>query len=279
MTDVFYIDGKYVSEVDANIPVTDLSIVRGYGIFDFLRTYNKQPFMLSAHLQRLARSADLLELPLRWSEQELTDIVMQALERSSYSEANIRLIVTGGSSASFLIPDDEPRLIVMVTGVREIPQHYFTDGAKVITENTERYLPQAKSLNYVAAVRAMRRAKKAGAVEALYINPNDYVLEGTTTNIFAIKGNTLITPEDHILHGITRGVVLKIAEEHYTVEVRPVAFTELLEADELFITSSNKEIMPIVQVDDHIIANGKPGEATQHLMQLFKDFSRQTIKT
>lgn len=279
MTDVYYVDGQFYEANDAKIPVTDLAIVRGYGIFDFLRTYNGQPFMLPSHLQRLQHSAKVLEIPLRWSESELTDIIHQALSRSSHEEANIRIIVTGGDSSTFLVPDDEPRLIVMITAVSTYAEHYYHTGAKIITEPSERYLPEAKSLNYLSAIRAIRRAKKADAVEALYISTNGNVLEGTTTNVFAIKGNTLITPEDYILQGVTRKVVLEIAQEHYTIEVRELSLEELLQADELFITSSTKEVMPIVQVDEQIIGDGKPGEATQHLIQLFKDFSRQVLNT
>lgn len=273
MTNVFYVDGRYVEQGQATLPVTDLAVVRGYGVFDFMRTYGGKPFMAAAHIARLRRSASLIDLPVPWTDEEIMAIVSETLARNPHPEANVRIIVTGGDSPNFLLPDDAPRLLVMVTPVLPIPQAYYDHGVKVITERTQRYQPDAKTINYIAAIRAMKRAKAADAAEAIYLSADGLALEGTTTNLFAFYGDTLVTPYHGILRGITRGVVLEMARPHFAIEERDLPLSELLTADEVFITASNKQVMPVVQVDDHRIAGGQVGERTRRIMSLYKDYT------
>lgn len=277
MSSIFYMDGEFVRAEQAQIPATDLAVLRGYGVFDFLRTYGGKPFHLDEHLERLRRSASLIDLELPWSHEEIRAIVSATLARNSYPESNVRIVVTGGASDDFITPKAQPRLLVLVTPAARSPEHYYTDGAKVITFETERYLPGAKTLNYIPAIRAMKRAREAGAIEAIYVSRAGHALEGTTTNLFAFYDNQLVTPGDSILWGITRGTVLELAKDYFPIDMRDLPLSELLRADEVFITSSNKQIMPIVQIDDTIIGGGKPGEHTQQLMQRFNQFVQSPV--
>jgi branched-chain amino acid aminotransferase len=269
---IFYIDGDFMPADESTISVTDLAVLRGYGVFDFLRTYGGKPFHLDEHLQRLRRSATLIDLEVPWSHEELKAIVAETLSRNDHAESNVRIVITGGASDDFITPKDQPRLLVLVTPAMRSPEHYYIEGAKVITFETERYLPGAKTLNYIPAIRAMKRARAVGAIEAIYVNRLGNALEGTTTNLFAFFGETLVTPGDGILWGITRGTVLELAKSAYPIEMRDLPLAELLTADEVFITSSNKQIMPIVQIDDHRIGRGLPGAHTGRLMEMFNAF-------
>lgn len=278
MGDVFYIDGRYVDREDALIPITDLAVLRGYGVFDFLRTYNGQPFHLEAHVDRLFRSAEAIDLILPWTRAEVADIILETLARNDHAESNVRIVVTGGDAVDFLNPEDRPRLAVLVTPARPPADHYYTDGAKIITVRDMRYLPRSKSLNYIPAIRALKRARAVGAVEAIYVDPDSHALEGTTTNLFAFYEDTLVTPpEDGILPGITRGVVLELMAGIHQIEERPLNLDMLYSADEVFITASNKQIMPVVQVDDVVIGAGIPGEQTRRVMALFAEMTGAAI--
>lgn len=133
--------------------------------------------------------------------------------------------------------------------------------------------PTVKSLNYIGAIMAVEQAKKEGAVEAIYRTPDGYLTEGTRANFFIIKGNQLITPNVDVLAGITRAVVLKLAARTFDVVQRPIHMAELTEADEAFITSSTKELLPVVQVDEIVIGDGAPGEGTLSLLQTFREYA------
>lgn len=274
---IFYINGDYVSEENAVLNARDLSILRGYGAFDFLRTYGGQPFRLDKNITRLRRSCELLELDLAWSDDEIADIVLETLHRNAHgkSEFNIRLVVTGGVSNDNLIPDGEPSLLVLVQPVKAPPSTWYENGAKVITVANDRLMPESKSIMYTPAIIAQKRARKVGGIEALYKDDDGNVLEGTTVNIFAVVGNTLITPpaDGRILPGITRMTVLEIAQEHYTIEQRDLPYDELIAADEVFMTAANKQIVPLVTVDDHTIGDGTVGEGTRHIMALFAEIT------
>jgi branched-chain amino acid aminotransferase len=265
-----YIDGQFVLDSDALIPATDLAVLRGYGVFDYFRTYGGRPFHLEAHLARLQRSAGLIGLEMPHSLEEIRPIVMETLRRNSHAESNVRVILTGGDSDDHLMPRGQSRLIILVTPFVPPPETWYRDGVKVITERTERYMPEAKTLNYTPAIVALQKAKIVGAIDAIYIDRAGRVLEGTTTNLFAFVDDVLVTPGDGILCGITREVVLELASDLYEIQIRDLSAEELLRADEVFITSSNKQICPVRQIDDTVI--GSPGRHTQRLMEHFKEF-------
>ncbi len=271
---VYYINGQYVDTENATLPVSDLAILRGYGIFDFLRTYGGKPFQLEAHLQRLMRSAELIDLECPWDIDTLTDIIMETLARNSYDESNVRIVVTGGDSPDNFMPQGNSRLLVMVTPVQNIADHYYTDGGEVVTMNIARYIPGAKSLNYIPAIIARRKALKMNpkSLETIYRNDGK-VIEGTTTNTFIVKDGQWITAGDRLLHGITRAEVIKLIESYATLETRDITLEEYYNADEVIITSSNKEVVPIVKVDDRVIGGGTVGEQTKRLMQIWREMT------
>ena len=271
--DVFYVDGEFVPADEAKIPIDDLAVLRGIGVFDFMRTYYGKPIFLRQHIARLQQSARQIGLDLIWTEEELIDIVQHALRRNGHREASIRIVVTGGSSPDFITPQGNPRLLVLVTAVTPVPKWWHTRGIKVITLESERTLPGAKSIDYIPATMALKAARDRDALEAVYVNRNGMVLEGTTSNLFMFNSNTLITPGQNILSGITRQTVLDLARKIFTVDIQDIPKTKLLGADEVFITGSNRMVVPVVQVDDIVIGDGKPGRCTRRIMESFADYT------
>lgn len=270
---IFYVDGEYVEDSMATIPLTDLAVLRGYAVFDFLRTYGGKPFCLEQHLQRLQNSASLLNIKCPWSLSFLEEIVNETLLRNDFSEANVRLIITGGKSLDSITPLGESRLIVMVSSVGLYPQEWYKDGAKIITSDVTRYIPGAKSTDYIKAIVALRAASESGAMESIYVNKDNQLLEGTTSNIFFVTDDQIVTPGEGILPGITRQVVITLAKERFNISQRSITREELADCSEAFLTSSNKEVVPIVQIDDVIISS-KPGPVTLDVMDLFRQYTK-----
>jgi len=184
-------------------------------------------------------------------------------------------VVTGGASPNFITPQQQPSLIVMLAPVKPYPVTIYEHGASLITVDLPRFMPAVKSLNYITAIRGQERARAAGAIEALYCSAEGMISECTTSNFFVLRGDELITPDTDVLGGVTRAAVLDIAADLFTVVKRPIRYDELATVDEAFITSTTKEIMPIVQVDEIAIATRSPGLGTQRLHGLFRQLIAQ----
>jgi branched-chain amino acid aminotransferase len=272
----YYVNGEFVSSEEAGLPLNDLGIVRGYGVFDLLRTYGRSPFRLAQHLERLQRSAARIDLTLPKPIDEIGRIVNQTLQvNPQASDVSIRIVVTGGTSASFLMPEDHPSLIVMLAAVNPSNPAHFLDGAKLITVDHERFMPTVKSLNYITAIISLKEARKNGAVEALYRTHDGLVTECTTSNFFAFRDGRLITSDVQVLDGVTRGAALDAAEDIYEIDYRPLSYAELATVDEAFITSTTKEIMPIVRINDIVIGDGAVGVHTRRLMSVLHELIRR----
>ena len=271
---VFYINGDYVHAECATIPATDLAILRGYGIFDFLRTYGGLPFQLGAHLRRLQRSATLIDLNMPWDIEELGEIVLETLARNDFDDSGIRIVVTGGEGENGFMPRGDSRLLVMVTPLANLPAASYEHGAEVVTVELHRHLPKAKTINYIPGITAQIKALKrnSNAIEAIY-RDDGTVIEGTRSNTFIFKGGRWITPADGLLLGVTRAEVIKLLETEGSLEKRDITLDEYYGADEVILTSSTKEIVPIVKVDDETIGNGRPGDNTKKLMRQWREMT------
>ena len=269
---VYYVNGQYVAADQAALGLNDLGIVRGYGVFDLLRTYDGKLFKLHEHVLRLERSAALIGLELPWSTAEIEAIARATYMRNAIANATIRIIVTGGAADDFMTPQQHPTLIVMVNPIGIPAPEQQSHGVKVITTRIERMMPTVKSLNYITAIMAMQAARRVGAVEAIYRTADDRITEGTRANFFIFRDNRLITPQTDVLGGITRDVVLEIAGDDFEVVEAPLFYADLATCDEAFLTSSTKEILPVTQIDDITIGQGKPGPNTRKLIELFSAY-------
>lgn len=272
--DIYYIDGQFVDEDKAVVSVKDIVVLRGFGVFDSLITYNKRPFRLKEHVERLQNSAKHIGLGIGPSNEEICKITEETIKLNpDHDESKIRILYTGGISSDGVTPDGNGSLMVMATPRHMLPDRWYTDGTKIITVDIERILPGAKSTNYLSAIYALGQARRQNAIEAVYVDRNDRVLEGTTTNFFMFRDNKLITAGKDILPGITRSVMIELANGNYEVEIRDIDKREIASAEEIFITASNKEVVPVIKVNDLIIGNGQPGPQTRKVMQLFRDYT------
>lgn len=265
-----FVDDAWVSADDAKISLFDLSVIRGFGIFDFLRTYNRKPFMLPEHINRLFNSARLLGIVVPKTKTQIKKIVLEGIQNSSYKETIARIVVSGGVSSDGISRTDSSTFAVLFTEAKDYPEAFYTKGVTVISRQFERPFPHAKSLNYLAAVSMLAEAKKKNAVEVLYINHFGHILEGTTSNFFAVIGNKIVTPTAGILPGITRGVTMTLAKKlKIRVVESELLYSQIPLFDEAFITASNKEIMPVVAIDDMKVGNGKVGTVSRKLITAY----------
>lgn len=268
----WYIDGEWVHPPQATLSLHDLGILRGYSAFEALRTYDRRPFCLQEHVERLTRSAGMIDLELPRTQEDIAGIVHEIITRNPYRHAMVRLLVTGGESEDGIMATSRPKLIVMINPLGERDWQYFAKGRYLITTRLQRETPEAKTSNYVSAIRALKEAARRGADDALFVNEQGHVQETTRGNFFLIRGDTLITAREGILHGITRNIVLELARGRFIVEERPILLKELAQADEAFMTSSSREITPIVRIDEQLISSGQAGSRTTELEQRFVAF-------
>ena len=272
-----YLDGSWLSEEELKISAFDISVLRGFGVFDFLRTYNQVPFYLEDHLNRLNNSAKQLAMSMPVSKAELEKIISEGIKKNSSKadEFNIRIVLTGGISEDS-ISVGKGSLIVIFEPAHDYPEEHYTRGVKVATFRLMRQIPQAKSLNYMAGVGALAEAKKQGAIELIHVDGQGNIYEGMTSNFFAVINDKLVTAKAGILEGITKRVVYELAQDLGIEIVERFPKTdEIKKFQEAFVTASNKEIMPVVQIDKEIIGDGKVSPVSQKLIAAFRKLTRE----
>jgi len=257
------------------------------GCSTFLRTYNRRPFLLSEHLDRFLNTAKQMDMPCEYTKDQLERVIKQGIELNPHlSDVYIKMYLTGGLGPDAITPDPPTAsFITMFLPAGSYPPECYTKGVKLITVEYERYIAVAKSLNYMAAVKSVQAARKQNAIDALFVSRDGRLLESTTQNFFAVIGNTLVTPEEDILLGITRKFVLDVAREHkndlakaagakdFKVEIAHLHRSQLEKGQiaEAFTTSTTREVTPVVEIDNHKIGKGTPGPVTKLLLQLFKE--------
>ena len=275
MQNFCFFNGKIVKEDEAKISLRDIGLLRGYGIFESLKTYAGKPFLLKKHYERLKKSAKELNINIPISERKLSNVINQLIAKNHLNEASIKIVLTGGvSSGGLKFNSNSPTFFVLTEKLHGLSNNIYNNGVKLITQKFLRSLPEIKSTNYLEAISKKQQLKKEGAFEFLFIN-NDEVLESSTGNFFMFLKNELVTPRENILHGVTRDFVLKIASKKFKIKERKISKKELFLANECFITGSHKEIVPVVQIDNKKINDGKVGPKTKNLMKEF----RQATKT
>lgn len=273
---IWFHNDKFVPAKKLKIPITDLAVQRGYGVFETQRTYNGRVFKLKEHLDRLFNSAKIISLSLPWSKKFIEEKVYETLGKNKFPESLVKIIITGGQTRDSILPQGRPNLCILVFGLRPRKEELYQKGVKVITFSHQRFLPKAKTLDYQAAVIARGLAKKKGAEEALYVDPQSFISEATTSNFFLVKGGKIITPKEGILYGVTRSEVIRIAKDlGFQVEEREVKLSELKTAQEAFLTYTSREIVPVVLVDKLKIGNGKPGKITLKLLRQFRQKTKK----
>ena len=280
-----YLNGKFVNRDQALISIFDHGLLYGDGVFEGIRSYNGLVFKLDEHLDRLFESAHTLMLEIPLSRKNLEKTVIETLKINRLKDAYIRLVVTRGVGDLGLDPRKcpKPTLFIIADKIALYPREYYEKGLVIITVPTVRNHPEAlnpqlKTLNYLNNILAKIEAIHAGVNEALLLNTQGYVTECTGENIFFVRNKSVWTPPPYvgILKGITRQVVMRLSRE-LGFEVREEVFTrhELYTADEVFLTGTAAEIVPVVKLDNRRIGEGRPGAMTLRLM---KEFKKLTVK-
>lgn len=280
-----YLNGTFVEQADAKISVFDHGLLYGDGIFEGIRLYGGCVFKLDAHLERLEHSAKAILLKMPWSRQFIADAICEACRVNGLVDGYIRLIVTRGVGSLGLSFQSckEPQLIIIADKITLFPEEYYQNGLKLITSSTRRVnsaalAPMVKSLNYLNNVLAKAEAQQLGYLEAIMLNDEGYVAECTGDNIFVRFGEKWVTPPFYAgaLKGITRGAVLELfAQQGITCEERNLTRYEVWTADEMFLTGTAAEVIPVVEVDGRVLGDGKPGDGTRALLTQFHALVRK----
>ena len=281
---VVYLNGKLVEKDKAVISVFDHGLLYGDGVFEGIRSYDGLIFKFKEHIDRLYRSADAIEMRIQMSKGELEKAVIETLKANSLKSAYIRLVVTRGPGDLGLDPRkcSDPTIFIITDKIKLYPEEYYRDGLQIVTAKTRRNLataldPRIKSLNYLNNILAKIDAIKAGTEEAIMLTYNGYVAECTGDNIFMIKSGKLFTPPADIgaLEGITRGAVIELAgRAKMPFEEKLLKLEDLYTADEVFLTGTAAEIIPVTSIDKKKIGSGKPGKVTAGLLNEFRKLTK-----
>lgn len=270
----YLIDGKFVKESEAKVSIFDLGFLRGYGVFDLTIARGKVAFMMNEHIDRFLNSAKILKLKVPYTKNQIIDFSKILLEKNNLRRSKIRWVLTGGESNDGYL-SKKPTFAILIEPGKDFPIEYYTGGVKVISVNKKREIPEAKTTNYQIAYSNYPDMKKNRIHELLYA-PGGIILEGATSNVFTVIKNKLVTPKDQILSGLTRKTVIGLAKNNgISIIERLISKRELYKADEVFITSVNRGVMPISEIDGIKIGSGNPGKITQKIIDLYYQFENQ----
>ncbi|KAF0144149.1 MAG: branched-chain amino acid aminotransferase [Nitrospirae bacterium] len=274
---LIYLNNRLVPALDARVSVFDHGFLYGDGIYETMRSYEGVVFMLDEHIRRLHRSASLIGLRIPKNAAGIKAAIHKTLEANSLKNAYIRLTVSRGPGPVGLDPElcKKPTFVIIANEFKEYPKAYYKNGIRLIISGTKRNLkeavnPQIKSLNFLNNILAKAEAKERGAYEALMLNANGYLTEGTISNIFFISNQILCTPSTNcgILDGITRKIILGLAVKN-RIKIKEGRFSKeaLYNASETFITNTTMEVMPVSRVDKN---KYKVGTITKLLHREYK---------
>lgn len=263
-TALCWIDNQIIPAQSATIPVFDHGLLYGDGIFEGLRFYHGKVFMLQAHLQRLQHSANAISLTLPYSLSQISEIINQLVQAFHEDSGYLRLVVTRGPGSLGIDPDkcSSPNLFIIADELSVVATPSIQQGIKLFIASTRRTPaqcldPKIKSLNYLNNILARIEANQAGMDEALMLNTQGHISEGSVDNLFIISKGKLFTPQlsDGLLAGITREVILEIALG-LGIPTQETSLTpyDLMQADECFLTGTGAELIPVRQVNQHLFA-------------------------
>jgi branched-chain amino acid aminotransferase len=286
-----WIDGAPVDAAAARVPVFDRGFLYGDSVYEVTRAFSGIAFALEEHLDRLQRSAEglLMRTPSR---DFIRRAVVETLAASELPDAYVRVVVTRGAGEIALDPAaaDEPRLIVIVRPPKPPPPEAYRDGVEVAIVGHTRWAPgvptssvdpQVKSGNYLGSIMAVAEARKRGAYEAILCDSVGRISEGSSSNFFAVRGRWVMTPPLSIglLEGITRRKVMQLLDaEGSRCAEQALWPIDLHSADEAFLTSSVRGIVPIARADGQPIGDGKPGPVTRRVMQAYDALVRKATQ-
>ena len=278
-TNYIFLNGKIISDTEGHISLRDRGFLYGDGIFETLRSYNGTPFKLAEHLERLHSSARKLKIPFEYTIKELTKNVKELLEINNIPDAYIRITLSRGIGNNGLGINDnlESTLLIQNKPFMSYEKELYKKGMSLNVSRARRStscpISCHKTTNLLTSILLKEEAKEKSAQEAIILNTDGYVAECIVSNIFIVDSRKVITPslDTNILPGITRKIVLDICKNNnISVSEDRFRIETLIKADEVFITNSLMEIMPIAEVEDNKVGKTIPGEITSQLMNAYK---------
>jgi branched-chain amino acid aminotransferase len=280
MAQWIYLNGEFVQKENALVSVYDHGFLYGDGIFEGIRVYDGNIFKCREHLDRLYDSAKSIMLNIPLSYAEMQQVLIESIRKNELRDGYIRLVVSRGPGDLGLDPRRSPKanVIIIVEQLSIYPEEAYLNGLKTVSVSTRRNVPDAinpkiKSLNYLNNILVKIQANLAGVGEAIMLNSQGYVAEGSSDNIFIVKRGIVFTPPCYIgaLEGITRAAIIEICKRvGYEVREEPFTLHDVYVADEVFFTGTAAEVIAVQEVDARIIGSGKAGPITTHLLKEFR---------
>ena len=265
-------NGKLIEESKAKIPITNKAYFFDFAVYSSLKVIQGKIFFPEYHVDRLFESAKLISLRHNFKKKQVLDWLNLLVEKNKLKNAFLRIILVGDATEN-----KKPDLYIFsLTGVTFYSDKFYKRGVKVISYKGERRIPKAKTKDLLLGFLAFREAKNNNAIEALMVDADGNIREGTRSNFFAIKGNTLITPpKEKVLDGITKKMILQVAKKDFEIKEEDIPFSKIDEYDEFFITSTLFNALPINQIDDLKIESDF--KKTKIVQKLFKDYYHKLI--
>jgi branched-chain amino acid aminotransferase len=280
MAQWIYLNGNYVQKENAMISVYDHGFLYGDGIFEGIRIYNGNIFKCRQHLDRLYDSAKSIMLDIPLSYEDMKSVLIETVRRNELRDGYIRLVVSRGPGDLGLDPRRSPKanVIIIVEQLAIYPEEAYLNGLKTVSVSTRRNIPDAlnpkiKSLNYLNNILVKIQANLAGVGEAIMLNSQGFVAEGSSDNIFIIKRGVVFTPPCYCgaLEGITRAAIIEICQKvGIPIKEEPFTLHDVYVADEVFFTGTAAEVIAVREVDARIIGEGKAGPITTRLLKEFR---------
>lgn len=252
------INGTIIKMDRASIPINDVGLLRGYGMFDYFIFEKQFPFFFDDYLDRFYNSAKAMDLVVPMERSVLKRQILELIHLNQEEEGGLRLLLTAGTSSDGS-GMGRPNLALVQYKRPRYPEECFTVGSKVISTNYQRFMAEVKTTNYFVALKMAKEIEAAGAVDVLY-HHEGWIRESARANAFFLtKKGTIVTPHEGVLRGITRKNLIVALQGKIEVEERAVHMDELTSFEEAYLTSSIRSIMPIIQIDDISIGTGKIG--------------------
>lgn len=280
-----YLNGNFMPLEQAQVPVLDRGFIFGDGVYELIPVYSHQPFRLESHLERLQNSLDGIRLANPHSPHEWSGIIAELIARNEADDQYLYLHITRGAARRdhpFPIPAVQPTVFLMSTPLNAPPAEVVQSGVSAITAIDNRWLRcDIKATSLLPNILLRQLAVDAGCSETILFREGELLTEGTASNIFLVKSGTLLAPpKSHLmLPGITYDVLLELAVAlGIPTEIRPLSKAEVFAADELLLTSSTREIMPITHLDGRAIGNGRPGAMFGRLYAQYQEFKRKVMR-
>ena len=275
MPEIAFVNDVFMPLSEARVSVEDRGFQFGDGVYELLRVYAGVPFRLTEHLGRLEQSARAIGIHLPYTPDRWAAVIAEAVSRSGFPEAKVYIQVTRGVAPRDHVPTGSvsPTVVLTVRAMVPLPAALYAGGADVVTVPDTRWARcNIKSVGLLANVLAKQQARDAGAVEALFVRAG-HILEGATSNVLVVRERCLVTPPEGplLLSGVTRRVVLELAQEAgVAVKERPVTEEELYTSEEVMLTGTTIEVLPVGRVNGRPIGGGAPGPVTKLVMARFR---------